>query len=180
MKLKIKHLGSTQLGEIPSCFEDLTVKQFLFLEAGGTDMEIISILSGINLEYIENTGVDLAPAMEAINNLYNEKPIDLQKQKKGKIVIEGKVINFPTTLDFTRFGQKSMTKNLIRDNEKLELIVAEVFAIYAQPLIDGKFDSDRIPAIKAIVENLPIIKVFPYTVFFFKRLRRLKNSLWFN
>jgi len=163
--------------KIPGRFEDLSVKQFLALEAGGSDLQILSILSGESLEAIENTDVDLTPAMERVAKLYNQKPLDLEKQKKGKIVIEGKEIKFPTSLNFTRFGQKSMTKNLIRDNERLELIVSEVFAIYAQPLIDGKFISERIPEIKEIVDNLPIVSVFPYTVFFFKRLRRLKYSL---
>jgi hypothetical protein len=164
--------------KIPGTFEELTVKQFLKLEAGGTDMEILSVLSGESLEEIENTDVDLSPAMARVAELYNSKPPDLTKQKRSKIIIEGKEIKFPSSLDFTRFGQKSMTKNLINDNEKLELIVSEVFAIYAQPLIDGKFISERIPEIKELVDNLPIISVFPYTVFFFKRLRRLKNSLF--
>ena len=164
--------------KIPASFEELTVKQFLRLEAGGTDLEILSVLSGESLEEIENTDVDLGPAMSRVAQLYNSKPPDLTKQKKGRIEIEGVEIKFPSSLDFTRFGQKSMTKNLIKENEKLELIVSEVFAIYAQPLIDGKFISERIPDIKEIVDNLPIISVFPYTVFFFKRLRRLKNSLY--
>ncbi len=115
--------------------------------------------------------------MRRVAELYNSKPLDLTAQQKGKIVIEGKEIQFPKSLDFTRFGQKSMTKNLIRDNDKLELIVSEVFAIYAQPLIDGKFISERIPEIKSIVDDLPIVSVFPYTFFFFKRLRILKRSL---
>jgi len=163
--------------KVPGSWAELSVKQFLTLEAGGTDIEILSGLSGNSLEEIENTNVDLSPAMERVAQIYSQKPPDLEKQKKGKIIIEGKEIKFPTSLNFTRFGQKSMTKNLIRDNERLELIVSEVFAIYAQPLIDGKFISERIPEIKRIVDNLPIISVFPYTVFFFKRLRRLKLTL---
>ena len=171
MKIKI---------QVPASFEDLTVKQFLFLEAGGTDLEVLSVLSGEDLSELENTDTDLDPAMKKVYSLLNQKPPDLAKQKKGKIVLEGKEIKFPSTLNFTRYGQKSMVKNLIRDNEKIELIVAEVFAIYAQPIIDDKFDSARIPAIKALVEDLPIIAVFPYTVFFFKKLKILKNSLHFN
>lgn len=166
--------------KIPATFEELTVKQFLLLEAGGTDLQILSVLSGEDLEEIENTNVDLEPAMKRVAQLYNQKPIDLEKQKKGKIEIEGKSIVFPSSLNFTRYGQKSMVKNLIRSNEKIELIVSEVFAIYAQPLIDGKFDSSRVPEIKEIVDNLPIVSVFPYTVFFFKKLKQLKQGFQSN
>ena len=161
--------------KVPARFEDLTVKQFLALEAAVSDCEVLAALSGQSLEEIENTDVDLSPAMAKVGELYNSKPLDLDKQKKGKIVIEGKDIKFPTSLNFTRFGQKSMVKNLIANTDKIELIVSEVFAIYAQPIIDGKFISDRVPEIKEVVDNLPIISVFPYAVFFFVRLRRLKR-----
>ena len=171
MKIKI---------QVPARFEDLSVKQFLALEAGGTDLEILAILSGEDLSELENTEVDLDPTMKKVYELLNKKPPDLEKQKKGKIVLEGKEINFPTSLNFTRYGQKSMVKNLIRDNKKLEAIVSEVFAIYAQPILDGKFDSSRIPAIKDLVDNLPIIEVFPYTVFFFKKLKLLKLTFQIN
>jgi hypothetical protein len=178
MRLIIEHEGEQQIGVIPSTFEDLSVKQFLALEAGGTDLQILSVLSGIDLTYIENTGVDLSPAMQKIYRLMNQKPPDLNKAKKQKIIIEGKEINFPKTLNFTRYGQKSMVKNLIQANDdKLELIVSEVFAIYAQPILDGNFDSSRIPAITEVVDNMKIIDVFPYAVFFLERLKRLKIVL---
>lgn len=177
IKLTINHEGEKITGEIPSKFEELSVKQFLALEGKENDIQILSVLSGLDVSFLENTNTDLTPTLEKIYFLLNNKPPDLMKAPKKDIVLEGKKIRFPKTLDFTRYGQKSMVKNLILEEEKVERIIAEVFAVYAQPLIDGKFDSSRIPALKLHIEKMPIISVFPYAVFFFKKLNELKNTL---
>jgi len=180
MKITIKHEGKTKSGNIPDHFSQLTVKQFLALEAGVNQFQLLSVLSGLDLEYIENTNVNLEPALQKIFQVFNEKPKNLKDVPKKEVTFEGKTLKFPKKLDFTRFGQKAMVKNLLQNNEKIETIIAEVFAIYAQPIVDGKFISDRIPELTKKVEELPIIEVFPYAVFFFKKLKGLKIHLQIN
>ncbi len=167
--------------KIPKRFEDLTVKQFLLLKGGGTSLEILSILSGESLEAIQNSDVNLDPAMNRVDELYKDKPLDLENSKMQPVFIESKEIKIPrrNNWGYTKYGQTSMIKNLIRESEELEFIISEVFAIYAQPIIDGTFDPKRIPEIKSIIDDMPIVKVYPYTVFFLNRLKITRATLIF-
>jgi hypothetical protein len=65
----------------------------------------------------------------------------------------------------------------LSDAEDMRAIIADVFAIYAQPSIDGKFDSNNLEPIKKAIEAMPIIQVLPWVIFFLKRLKRLKINL---
>jgi hypothetical protein len=56
-------------------------------------------------------------------------------------------------------------------------IVADALAIYAQPLIDGKFDGHKLEPIKKAIESLPIVLAFPWCVFFLRSLNALKTTL---
>ncbi len=177
MKFTIKHEGKEINATLPDSWNDLTVKQFISLNDKLTPLERLSSLSNTNLSFIENTGTDLQPAIDYLNKVFAKVPPDLKKLKKGNIRFEGKTIKPPKNLNFTRFGQKSMIKNLIQSDNTIENMVAEVFAIYVQPLLDGKFDSKRIEEITKQVLKMKITAVFPWVVFFFRQLKKLKSHL---
>ena len=177
MKFTIKHEGKEINATLPDSWNDLTVKQFISLNDKLTPLERLSSLSNTNLSFIENTGTDLTPAINYLNEVFSKVPPDLKKLKKGNIQFEGKTIKPPKNLNFTRFGQKSMIKNLIQSDNTIEKMVAEVFAIYVQPLLDGKFDSKRIEEITKQVLKMKITAVFPWVVFFFQQLKKLKFHL---
>jgi hypothetical protein len=175
-RFKIYHDDDIIGGQIPDSWEELTVKQWAALRPDVTDLELLSILSNIDLSYLENTRADLSPAIEHVYHSIKDMPADLNKLPKKAISLLGHQIKFPKDLNFERYGQKAMVKNLIKDKEDMREVVAEVFAIYAQPSIDGKFDSAKIKPIIKAVEALPIISVFPWALFFLKKCAALKRS----
>ena len=177
MKFTIKHEGKEINATLPDSWNDLTVKQFIALNDKLTPLERLSSLSNTNLSFIENTGTDLQPAIDYLNSVFSKVPPDLKKIKKGNIIFNGKTIKPPKNLNFTKFGQKSMIKNLINSDRTLQSMVAEVFAIYVQPILDGKFDSKRIDAITKEVLKMKITEVFSWVVFFFHQLKKLKFHL---
>ena len=177
MKFTIKHEGKEINASLPDSFNDLTVKQFLDLNNNLDQLELISSLTNLNLTFIENTDTDLTPVVEYLNKVFSTVPPDLSKLKKKPITFEGKKIRPPDNLNFTKFGQKTMIKNIIEGEESLESSVAQVFAIYVQPIIDGSFDSKRIPDIIKKVNKMKIIEVFSWVVFFFLQLKILKRNL---
>ena len=177
IKLTIKHEGETLEGHLPNSWQELTVKQYIGLNSKLTEAQLVSLLSGLDLSFIENTSTDLEPVIARLNEWFGEIPPDMKELKRVTISMEGKVINFASSINFTKFGQQSMVKNLIQEHNNLEVIVPDVFAIYAQPIIDGKFDSTRIEAIKGLVNQLPIMQVYPHVLFFFKKLKRMKLHL---
>jgi hypothetical protein len=180
IKLTIKHEKKEYSGTLPETWQEIKVKHFIGMNDQLKELELIELLSGINLEFLENTETDFAPVIEKMNTLFNEPPPDMLKLKKKTLQLNGKSIDFPKSIEFTRFGQKSMVKNLIQEHKNMEAIISDVFAIYAQPIMDGKFDSNRIELIKGQIDELPIVDVFPHVLFFFQKLRELKQSLQVN
>ena len=69
-----------------------------------------------------------------------------------------------------------MVKNAIQGAEDMREIVSDVIAIYAQPSINGKFDSAKLEPIKKAVDSLPIIMAWPWAVFFLRKLNALKMT----
>jgi hypothetical protein len=176
--LKIVHEGETLSGLLPEAWGEVTVSGWVALQTAKTDSEILGALSGIDPLKIDNTNADLSPAFEKLYEYLNERPEGFDDIVSQVIELEGKRVDFPKSLEFTRFGQNSMLKNLIRANaDDLEKIIPEVFAIYCQPLIDGDFTRERVPYFTKIINNLPITEVRPHVLFFLNRLRRLKINL---
>lgn len=174
-QIRIKHEGADIIGSVPEKWSELKVKHFLLLEEDFNEVDFISVFMGVDKQIIENTKGDLKPVVKAITNLFTEKPPNFQEAKKEPVLLEGKELKFPDKLDFTRFGQKAMLKNIVSNPDGFDKDIPLIFAIYAQPLIDGKFDSTRIERVKDLVNELPIEQVYPYVVFFFKRLNALRN-----
>lgn len=174
-QIRIKHEGADIIGSVPEKWSELKVKHFLLLEEDFNEVDFISVFMDVDKATIENTKGDLKPVVKAITNLFTEKPPNFQDAKKESVLLEGKELKFPDKLDFTRFGQKAMLKNIVSNPDGFDKDIPLIFAIYAQPLIDGKFDSTRIDRVKDLVNELPIEQVYPYVVFFFKRLNELKN-----
>ena len=177
MKITLNYNNKTYYGTIPAKWEDLTVKQFIGLESNKNILEVFALLTGIELEAVENTEQDLEPYIKELTARFNEPPPNLKKLPRKEVEILGKIIKFPKTIEFTKFGQKSLTRTLVQNNDKLQNIIPEVFAIYAQPIIDGKFDTNRFDKITKEINRLPIVKVYPHVVFFFQKLNVLKNNL---
>jgi DNA repair exonuclease SbcCD nuclease subunit len=125
-------------------------------------------LTGVDLSILENTRTDLQPTLNAIYTALHESRPDFNSMAKKPIRYKGQTIRFPK-FEFTTFGQKAMVNSLL-DSSKPADIVADVFAIYLQPVIEGKFDSKRVPEIKKEVLSMRIIFVWPWVAFFFRKL----------
>jgi len=176
-KLIIKNEGRDVVAIIPENWDELKVKHFLCLESTFEEVDFISAFMDVPKKDIENITGNLGPVIETIQSLFHQKPPDFSKAKKKILTMEGKQIKFPNSLDFTRYGQKSMLKNILLKETGIEQEISTIFAIYAQPLIDGKFNSQRIPEVKKLVDEMPIIEVYPYVLFFFKRSNELRRHL---
>ena len=176
IQLTIKKGSEKVIAQLPSKWEEVTVKQFLALETGSTDLEILSGLADVDLSILENTETDLSPALSKVAEFLNGARLDFKVLPKQPVHLLGKSISFPKSIEFTKYGQKSMLKSYLRNHEPNK-IISECFAIYAQPYIDGSFISERVPEVKKAVDLLPIVRVFAWVVFFLRRLIVLKNSL---
>jgi len=176
-RFKIYHDDDIIGGQIPDSWEEITVKQWAAMRPNSEPIELLSIFSNIDLSHLENTRADLSPIIEHIyEKLILNGMNELDHRPRKDISILGHQIKFPKDINFARYGQKAMVKNAIQGAEDMREIVSDVIAIYAQPSIDGKFDSAKLEPIKKAVDSLPIIMAWPWAVFFLKKLTALKRT----
>jgi hypothetical protein len=140
-------------------------------------IELLSIFSNIDLSHLENTRADLSPIIQHIyEKLILNGMNELDHRPRKDLFILGHQIKFPKDLNFERYGQKFMLKKLTQEKDDMREIVADALAIYAQPLIDGKFDGHKLEPIKKAIESLPIVLAWPWCVFFLRSLNALKRT----
>jgi len=130
-RLIIKNEGSDVVAIIPENWEELKVKHFLCLESDFEEVDFISAFMDVPKEDIENITGNLGPIIETIQSLFYQKPPDFSKEKKRVLTMEGKEIKFPNSLDFTRYGQKSMLKNILLKETGIEQEISTIFALLA-------------------------------------------------
>ena len=177
-KFKIYNDDDIIGGQIPDSWEEITVKQWAAMRPNSEPIELLSIFSNIDLSHLENTRADLSPIIQHIyEKLILNGMNELDHRPRKDLSILGHQIKFPKDLNFERYGQKFMLKKLTQDKDDMREIVADALAIYAQPLIDGKFDGHKLEPIKKAIESLPIVLAFPWCVFFLRSLNALKTTL---
>lgn len=176
-KFKIIYGKEIIKGKVPNKFNELTVKQWRYLRPNVSDTELMSILTGIDKIKIENSKVDLSEIVKIVYQGILEAPEDFNNLEKKSIYILGKEIKFPKNINFTMYGQKAMATNAITECKDLREIVSDLIAIYAQPSIDGQFDSTKVERVKNYVDNMPLVTCWPWAVFFLKKSKMQKKSL---
>tara|TARA_B110000046_G_scaffold174665_1_gene198615 strand:- start:921 stop:1484 length:564 start_codon:yes stop_codon:yes gene_type:complete len=176
-RFKIYHDDDIIGGQIPDSWEEITVKQWAAMRPNSEPIELLSIFSNIDLSHLENTRADLNPI---IRHIYEKLILDgmnkLDHRPRKPLSILGHEIKFPKDLNFERYGQKFMLKKLQQEKDDMREVVADALAIYAQPLIDGKFDGHKLEPIKKAIESLPIVLAFPWCLFFLKTLNASKRT----
>ena len=110
--------------------------------------------------------------MTKLINMLNKKPFSFDKPHKRGFKIEDKTVHFPKNLDKFLFGQMIQINQLIEKDINKNLL--EIAAIAIQPVFDGEFVETRQSHFKKILEDLPVLEVFPELFFFARRLKQIK------
>lgn len=161
--------------EIPTTWQEVTLRQYMELQNHREDLNILrllSILTGVEYRILLNINSDSFDdrIMDSIE--FIKAPIDIYTlEEKESITINGKVIKVPDASTHT-IGQKLLLQSKIRLLQETgegshAILVSYAVAIYLQPLIDGtQFDDSRVEEIREIVLSLPLIDVYPIGCFF--------------
>ena len=166
--------GEKTRAEMPSKWEEMTVKQYLQIETTSNNLELLALLSGVPLSDILNTKTDLTPIIQKMVELLNQRPPDFKKVPRRIINIEGKRIKIPSDFSRVTFGQSALIEQYLGESADDERgAIARVMGVILQPLIDGgKFNLDRAAEITRTVENMAIVDVFPNVFFFWQKLQQ--------
>lgn len=174
----IKFTGVTPQGKqqitAKTNWEELTLEEFIKIEtiAPGkiSIIEMFSILSGLHIDVISGTECEEIERQlfEICAGIQKNAPDFKELKPPKKLLIDGKVYDSPLKFNNTMLGQKILLKQLIVDSKKQLLnIIPEVIAIYFQPLMDGKFDDQRIEPVKKLLLQSPALHCYALAQFFF-------------
>ena len=164
----------------PSSWDEVTVKQFIGLEFwdGKDVLQLLSILTGLDYNIIANSNKDTANKIADIVSFIFDNPPNFNKlERKADIKINGKTIKMPTSLEMETYGQAILVQKIINDKDQdPKALISEITAIYVQKQLDGQFLEERIKEVKAIIDNMPILIIYPHCFFFFKKLLKYRKT----
>jgi len=159
--------------EIPSCFEELTTKQWERLvpefakDVDNRDhFKIFQILSGTEFNDFQATAENEVTIWNCIRWLYEQEfkfaevPTVLNVNKR--------MITIPKRVDSLSIGQNIHLKQLLSGAAYQDEKISDAVAIYLQPLYDEKkFNYERAMEFKADIEKMPAYLIRPIGFFLF-------------
>lgn len=162
--------------EIPTKWDEVTLKQYSEIVLNADDLspiKLLSILTGIDYDILANFScsafsLEAMPEMEWLN-----EPLNPRTFKRSKtLTIAGKEIKIIHDAGQERFGQKLFMQQLvnkaIESNVNHTLLVAPVVANYYAPYLrdDGKWIESHVNEVQDLIMNMKVCKVYPEADFF--------------
>ena len=173
IKVKFISKNETIRAQVPERWEEITLKQFLALENLTKPLEVLSVVMGIDLSFIENTSTNLTPVMNRVIEIFNARPVDLENRKPKGFGFQGQLIKLPRDIENMMFGQLIQINELLQQNVNSNLL--KIMAIAVQPIIDGEFIEANQDKYETLIGNLPINEVYPEMFFFAEKLKKHKR-----
>lgn len=162
-------------GRIPSCWEEMTVAQYIRLLKeweDGTDIadrdyfKLLNILTDGKFTGFEDT-VENHVSLTNILGWVIAQPFEFAEDLPKVIVINGKVVDIPRHPRELSIGQNiHLRRDYIEKTTKLGENIAIATAIYLQPIIDKSlFSLKRAVEICKEIEQMPINLIYPIGFF---------------
>ena len=182
IKFRIKTKKGSKPCTCPESWDEVNIGQLIRFEAWKKSKgDTIGLLAAFTYlpesDLSESKGNQFwTPLYSVLNFVYTE-PMDWSKLKMPKsISIDGSLCKIPRNLGLEMFAQKVHALNLITDESKTDdEKILRIMAIYFQPLVDGKWNHDRIDHIENICRYMNAKEAFPIGDFFLRRLLRTRN-----
>lgn len=172
---------------IPSCFQELTTKQWELLTpefAKDIDQrdhfKIFQILAGTDFKDFHATAENEVTIWNCIRWLY-EQSFDFGNVPKY-LKINERTVTIPQRVELLSIGQNIHLKQLLTGATYQDERLSDAVSIYLQPIYDGKkFNYDRAMEFKADIEKMPAYLIRPIGFFLFKSVLksgRTQMSVW--
>ena len=170
---KFKHDGETTTAKIPANWDEMKVRHYLALETTNNPLELMALLSDVDLKKVLNTKTDLSPILSKLVELLNSEFPDFKKKPRRTFEIGGKTVKIPSDFNGVTFGQSAMIETYLGQTGGDERkAILQIMGVILQPLLDkGEFNLDRAKHFETLAGNLPIKTVFPNVFFFWEVLK---------
>lgn len=160
---------------IPTSWDEITLRQYMDLGTYREDLNILrllSILTGVEYRTLLNVNADSFDDRIIDSIEFIKTPLDIYTlEEKETLNWRGREIIIPDPSTHT-IGQKLALQSKIRQLQETgegshAILVSYAIAIYLQPLIDkSEFDDSRIEEIRKDVLTLPLVVAYPVGSFF--------------
>jgi hypothetical protein len=144
-------------------------------------VKLFSIITGGKYtDYITSTDNRIERIILEAVKFVVQNPVDLQSMPKPRwFKIEGRTIELPKyDIQYKRFSLGQMlTIRKLMYNKDVRSGISLACALYVQPLLDGKFDDNRVDYYQAIIKKMPITDTFPIGFFILRRANNVGNGL---
>ena len=169
-----KHDGQTTTVKLPANWDEMKVRHYLALETTTNPLELMALLSDVDLSKILNTKTDLTPVLGKLVELLNSEFPDFKKANPRPMQIGGKTVKIPADFAKVTFGQSAMIDNYLAESDGDERrAIAQIMGVVLQPIIDkGPFNLDRAKHFEKLAGDLPIKTAFPNVFFFWQALKQ--------
>lgn len=170
---KFKYEGETTTAKLPGSWDEMKVKHYLALETTKNPLELMALLSDVDLSKVINTRTDLTPVLGKLVELLNSEMPDFRKHPRRTFSIAGKTVKIPTDFNGITFGQSAMIEtHLAATGGDERKAILKIMGVILQPLLDkGPFNLARAEHYERLAGNLPIKTVFPNVFFFWTVLK---------
>jgi len=171
-------IGSEQ-HQMPSTWREMDTATFVRLSHLDNDyadmFSLMAALTNIDKDKLLNAKSAFETQTRAALKLVaDEVPLWEQIPHKDQFIFKGKAYKVPKNLEMERFGQKVMLQNRLLNNAANDCLAFAV-ALYMQPIIDGKFNNDKILPLEEEILKMPAIDIYPLAVFFLNKLKEYKT-----
>ena len=183
IEVKIHIRDKTVIARVPEGWHEVTLRHIIALEDqwNGKSDDMIGLLSaftGVNYEELENTKSTLWEPLFQVMSYVFQAPNWKKLKLPNMVNIAGIQAKPAKNVALEAFGQKVMALQAIASTKPEMERIADILAVYFQPLIDGKFVSQRVPDIRTHVLDMKAYEALPYGLFFFRKsLKRRKFGL---
>lgn len=164
--------------ECPSCWQEITVKQYIriLLEwdqdkdiADRDYLKLFSILTNDRFRFKENTVENDITIIDAVGWVLTQA-FDFDKQMPKVLQLRGVIYDIPQDPRELSIGQNIHLRRVIDKSKILEENIAIATAIYLQPIVDNSlFKMDKAELLAKEVEQMPINLIYPIGFFLLKR-----------
>lgn len=178
IKFKAKNINY----QIPSSWSEVTYSQWKRLIDTDNDLEIISILSGMEIDIV--TRLD-DKSLYNISRLLSFVGVELDVKKYEApetltIKLNHKDIRIDLIKDIKEktFGQKIYLQELLKEyNDDIFSCMIDIILIYSQPQIDNSdFNIDRIEELRYSFEDLFLVDLYSTAMSYINQLNQIISS----
>lgn len=171
--------------KIPSCWEEVTVSQYIKMitewepekDIADRDyFELLNILTDKKYKYERNSEMEVT-LIDLVGWVVLQ-PFEFSKELPKVFKYEDKIVDVPRETRELSIGQNIHLRREMEKNKVLEASIPIAIGIYLQPLIDKtKFDIARAKEIAEVIKSKPIYLMHPIGFFLLRRVLKAGTGL---